>query len=107
MEECIGEATYGIYPSETLVRVVMCLKARAFPAVVAGAVRALFDRTSELYMECRTRLILWFSHHLSNFQFIRPWEEWAYVLELPKCAPQRVFVQEVLDREVRLSTGIK
>ncbi|KAK3042646.1 hypothetical protein RJ639_000898 [Escallonia herrerae] len=75
----------------------------AFPAVVAGAVRALFDRISELDMECRTRLILWFSHHLSNFQFIWPWEEWAYVLDLPKWAPKRVFVQEVLEREVRLS----
>ncbi|XP_059666715.1 nuclear cap-binding protein subunit 1 [Cornus florida] len=75
----------------------------AFPAVVAGAVRTLFDRIADLDMECRTRLILWFSHHLSNFQFIWPWEEWAYVLELPKWAPQRVFVQEVLEREVRLS----
>ncbi|KAJ4965426.1 hypothetical protein NE237_017275 [Protea cynaroides] len=75
----------------------------AFPPVVAGAVRALFERIADLDMECRTRLILWFSHHLSNFQFIWPWEEWAYVLELPKWAPQRVFVQEVLEREVRLS----
>ncbi|PIA44491.1 hypothetical protein AQUCO_01700232v1 [Aquilegia coerulea] len=75
----------------------------AFPAVVAAAVRALFDRISELDMECRIRLILWFSHHLSNFQFFWPWEEWAYVLDLPKWAPQRVFVQEVLEREVRLS----
>ncbi|KAG2405174.1 Nuclear cap-binding protein [Vigna angularis] len=75
----------------------------AFPAVVAGAVRTLFERIADLDMECRTRLILWFSHHLSNFQFIWPWEEWAYVLELPKWAPQRVFVQEVLEREVRLS----
>ncbi|KAL5712931.1 Nucleic acid dioxygenase ALKBH1 [Ranunculus cassubicifolius] len=75
----------------------------AFPAVVAAAVRALFDRSPELDMECRIRLILWFSHHLSNFQFFWPWEEWAYVLELPKWAPQRVFVQEVLEREVRLS----
>ncbi|KAF5177817.1 nuclear cap-binding protein subunit 1-like, partial [Thalictrum thalictroides] len=39
----------------------------------------------------------------SNFQFFWPWEEWAYVLDLPKWAPQRVFVQEVLEREVRLS----
>ncbi|XP_042006458.1 nuclear cap-binding protein subunit 1-like [Salvia splendens] len=75
----------------------------AFPAVVAGAVRSLFDKIAELDMECRTRLILWFSHHLSNFQFIWPWEEWAYVLDLPKWAPQRVCVQEVLEREVRLS----
>ncbi|PKI33844.1 hypothetical protein CRG98_045762 [Punica granatum] len=75
----------------------------AFPAVVAGAVRALFDRIADLDMECRTRLILWFSHHLSNFQFIWPWEEWAFVLDLPKWAPQRVFVQEVLEREIRLS----
>ncbi|KAL3643129.1 Nucleic acid dioxygenase ALKBH1 [Castilleja foliolosa] len=75
----------------------------AFPAVVAGAVRSLFDKISDLDMECRTRLILWFSHHLSNFQFIWPWEEWSYVLDLPKWAPQRVFVQEVLERQVRLS----
>ncbi|KAJ8770900.1 hypothetical protein K2173_022072 [Erythroxylum novogranatense] len=75
----------------------------AFPAVVAGAVRTLFDKIAELDMECRIRFILWFSHHLSNFQFIWPWEEWAYVLDLPKWAPQRVFVQEVLEREVRLS----
>lgn len=75
----------------------------AFPAVVAGAVRALFEKIDDLDMECRIRLILWFSHHLSNFQFIWPWEEWAYVLDLPRWAPQRVFVQEVLEREVRLS----
>ncbi|KAE9588846.1 putative nuclear cap-binding protein subunit 1 [Lupinus albus] len=75
----------------------------AFPAIVAGAVRALFEKIDDLDMECRTRLVLWFSHHLSNFQFIWPWEEWAFVLDLPKWAPQRVFVQEVLEREVRLS----
>ncbi|KAJ8434644.1 hypothetical protein Cgig2_032922 [Carnegiea gigantea] len=36
----------------------------AFPQVVATAVRALFEKIAELDMECRTRLILWFSHHL-------------------------------------------
>lgn len=46
-------------------------------------------------------LFSWFFR--SNFQFIWPWEEWAHVLDLPKWAPQRVFVQEVLEREVRLS----
>ncbi|KAF8721056.1 hypothetical protein HU200_023470 [Digitaria exilis] len=75
----------------------------AFPSVVVGAVHALFERISNMDTECRTRLILWFSHHLSNFQFIWPWQEWSYVKDLPKWAPQRVFVQEVLEREIRLS----
>ncbi|GLT51049.1 hypothetical protein SLA2020_244960 [Shorea laevis] len=75
----------------------------AFPAVIAGAVQALFEKIADLDVECRTQLILWFSHHLSNFQFIWPWEEWAYVLDPQKWAPQHVFVQEVLEREVRLS----
>ncbi|KAJ3683742.1 hypothetical protein LUZ60_013969 [Juncus effusus] len=75
----------------------------AFPAVVVGAVRALFDKITNMDMECRNRLILWFSHHLSNCQYIWPWQEWAYVKDLPKWAPQRVFVQEVLEREIRLS----
>ncbi|VAI05477.1 unnamed protein product [Triticum turgidum subsp. durum] len=75
----------------------------AFPSVVVAAVHALFDRISNMDTECRTRLILWFSHHLSNFQFIWPWQEWANVKGLPKWAPQRVFVQEVLEREIRLS----
>ncbi|KAJ8636427.1 hypothetical protein MRB53_010694 [Persea americana] len=47
--------------------------------------------------------VLLYLNGWANFQFIWPWEEWAYVLELPKWAPQRVFVQEVLEREVRLS----
>lgn len=75
----------------------------AFPAVVAGAVRTLFDRVGELDMECRTRFVLWFAHHLSNFQFIWPWKEWAHVIDLPKWSPQRVFAQELLEKEVRLS----
>lgn len=75
----------------------------AFPAVVAGAVRALFKRVSEMDVECRTRLVQWLSHHLSNFQFVWPWEEWAHILDLPKWAPERVFAKEVLEKEVRLA----
>lgn len=39
----------------------------------------------------------------SNCQYIWPWQDWAYVRDLPRWAPQRVFVQEVLERETRLS----
>lgn len=75
----------------------------AFPAVVAGAVRALFKRVSEMDVECRTRLVQWLSHHLSNFQFVWPWEEWAHILDLPRWSPERVFAKEVLEKEVRLA----
>eukprot|EP00249_Psilotum_nudum_P022539 c28555_g2_i4 orf=271-2889(+) len=75
----------------------------AFPTVVAGAVRWFFNRVGDLDVECRTRLILWFAHHLSNFQFVWPWEEWAHVMDQPKWSPQRVFVQEALEKEVRLA----
>ncbi|KAL5983841.1 Nucleic acid dioxygenase ALKBH1 [Asimina triloba] len=89
--------------SSIVKRMIMEALPGAFPAVVAGAVRSLFEKIADLDMECRTRLILWFSHHLANFQFIWPWEEWAHVLDLPRWAPQRVFVQEILEREIRLS----
>ncbi|KAH7278662.1 hypothetical protein KP509_38G051300 [Ceratopteris richardii] len=75
----------------------------AFPTVVAGAVRALFSKMDDLDIECRTRLIHWFAHHLSNFQFVWPWKEWIDLVDLPKWAPQRYFVQEVLEKEVRLA----
>ena len=39
----------------------------------------------------------------SNFRFVWPWEDWAYVIDFPRWSPQRIFVQEVLDKEVRLS----
>ncbi|XP_078440701.1 ARM repeat superfamily protein isoform X2 [Wolffia australiana] len=75
----------------------------AFPSVIASAVRTLFDKIEYLDMECRSRLIFWFSHHLSNFRFVWPWEDWAFVIDHPKWSPQRIFVQEVLEKEVRLS----
>lgn len=75
----------------------------AFPTVVAGAVRALFSKMGDLDIECRTRLIYWFAHHLSNFQFVWPWKEWTDVTDLSKWAPQRYFVQEILEKQIRLA----
>lgn len=75
----------------------------AFPTVVAGAVRALFSKMGDLDIECRTRLIYWFAHHLSNFQFVWPWKEWTDVTDLPKWTPQRYFVQEILEKQIRLA----
>jgi nuclear cap-binding protein subunit 1 len=51
----------------------------------------------------RSRLSEWLALHLSNFSFHWPWDRWAHVAELPAHAPQRVFVEETLLREIRLS----
>eukprot|EP00850_Spirogloea_muscicola_P006458 SM000030S11467 [mRNA] locus=s30:953802:959389:+ [translate_table: standard] len=75
----------------------------AFPPVVASAVRALFHRMVDLDVECRSRLVQWLSHHLSNFQFVWPWEEWSHVLQQAPWSPQRLFCAEVLEKELRLS----
>ncbi|EFJ16788.1 hypothetical protein SELMODRAFT_115849 [Selaginella moellendorffii] len=75
----------------------------SFPGLLAAVVRNLFSRISELDVECRSRLSTWLSHHMSNFQFIWPWSDFAHVAEQPAWSPQRVFVQETLEKEVRLS----
>lgn len=75
----------------------------AFPAVVAGAVRAFFNRMADVDVECRTRLVQWLSHHLSNFGFVWPWESWAHALAQPPWHPQRWFMAEVLEKEIRLA----
>lgn len=75
----------------------------AFPAVLANAVRSLFAKLASMDTECRVRFIQWFSHHLSNFSFIWPWEAWGAVVGYQPWHPQRVFVSQVLEIEVRLS----
>jgi len=46
---------------------------------------------------------VWFAQHLSNFNFAWPWSSWASCLSLDDDAPKKIFVREVLEREVRLS----
>ncbi|KAL0306100.1 UNVERIFIED_CONTAM: Nuclear cap-binding protein subunit [Sesamum radiatum] len=79
----------------TLVIMDLCKVMKHLFGVLSSNCKVLFQALPGAFQQ------LWLG--LSNFQFIWPWEEWAYVLDLPKWAPQRVFVQEVLEREVRLS----
>ena len=70
---------------------------------LAATVGQLFRRVPTMDVECRSRLSEWLALHLSNFSFHWPWDRWAHVAELPPHAPQRVFVEETLQREIRLS----
>nr|CAB3495958.1 unnamed protein product [Digitaria exilis] len=73
-----------------------------FPAV-DGKLKVSMQPVDRFVVEECILDVLLFFNGWSNFQFIWPWQEWSYVKDLPKWAPQRVFVQEVLEREIRLS----
>lgn len=80
-----------------------CRLTRLFPPVMARALLFLVQRADSLDVVQRERLASWFAHHLSNFDFKWKWEEWAHVVDLEPSNAQRLFVQTVLERLLRLS----
>ena len=76
---------------------------KAIPPIIGLAINALFERLDGVDAEAFSRLVLWFSFHLSNFSFVWPWSNWAAVLETDEWTGQRVFVVEAFARCVRLS----
>lgn len=67
----------------------VCKLLSKFPRPMSACVRECFKRMPALDPELRARLAGWLALHLSNFEFMWPWERWRSVLDGPVYDPQR------------------
>lgn len=51
--------------------------------------RECFARMNVLDPELRLRLAQWLAYHLSNFEYVWPWQKWQHVLDAPPFDGQR------------------
>jgi nuclear cap-binding protein subunit 1 len=81
----------------------LCKLRRTFPRGMSGCMRECFARMNVMDPHLRLRLAEWLAYHLSNFEYIWPWDRWAHVLKAPPFDGQRRFVVALLNRLMRLS----
>ncbi|KAA8588585.1 hypothetical protein FQN60_009930 [Etheostoma spectabile] len=66
---------------------------------LAQATEMLYMRLDTMNTSCVDRLINWFSHHLSNFQFRWSWDDWSdcLTMDLEKPKPKLSYHQRIVD----------
>ncbi|CAG8494316.1 1118_t:CDS:10 [Paraglomus occultum] len=67
------------------------------------AIRILFDRLDMMDVECVYRYWNWFSHHLSNFNFVWKWKEWEDCIREDPLHPKLCFIRETFEKLIRYS----
>lgn len=93
---------YGSYFHAILIE--ECIMApQAIAPVFGRAIRFLYSQLTEMDVELQHRFLDWLSHHLSNFGFSWKWQEWKDDVSLPELHPRKVFIQQLIQKEVRLS----
>ena len=76
---------------------------KVYPRIVGPIINKLFHSIDSVDIECRDRLIEWFSFHLANFNFQWPWENWSNVTSFPASSPKTSFVTSVMIKCLHLS----
>eukprot|EP00033_Pygsuia_biforma_P000793 GCRY01000925.1.p1 GENE.GCRY01000925.1~~GCRY01000925.1.p1 ORF type:complete len:901 (+),score=278.07 GCRY01000925.1:95-2797(+) len=82
-----------------------CRVSDSLPPVLATAMDRLFKHIHLMDVECVDRFAEWFSVHISNFDFNWAWANWKYAVapDTPQYARHRQFLQNALERCVRLA----
>jgi nuclear cap-binding protein subunit 1 len=72
------------------------------PPMIGQLMFACLEASPQLKNEVLDRIALFFTQHLSNFQFQWPWMAWTYVAELPVTDARYRFLVHILDLSTRL-----
>ena len=78
-----------ILKSAACMQVDVCKLMQTFPRGMSACVRESFARMDAMDPLLRSRLSRWLAYHLSNFDFMWPWDKWKHVLAAPAHDSQR------------------